>query len=142
MRCAACTREAPPLAAWEIHQTERGAEPVRENLKELGRPVKTQVGEDIRFVELNWRVDKPYVDRLRSGKGEYEKTLYEVRHTVEKLEYRTFFFVYGNRMVLVHFFHKTSRKTPSKDLDLGWGRMKEWVREQKTLEASTHKKRR
>ena len=43
-------------------------EPVREELKALGRPTKTEVGEDIRFVELNWRVDRPYVDRLRSGR--------------------------------------------------------------------------
>ena len=92
----------------EFFQTERGAEPVRETLKDLGRPVKTQVGEDIRFVELNWKVDKPHVDKLRSGKGEYEKTLYEARHTVERLEYRTLFFVYGDRMVLVHFFQKTT----------------------------------
>lgn len=124
----------------EFFQSERGIEPVREILKELGRPVKTQVGEDIRFVELNWRVDKPYVDKLRSGKGEFEKTLYEVRHTVEKLEYRTLFFVYGSAMVLTHFFQKNTRKTPSKELDLGWARMKEWVRAQKSLETKVRKK--
>lgn len=123
----------------EFYQTTRGVEPVRDTLKELGRPLKTQVGEDIRFVELNWRVDKPHVDRLRSGKGEFEKTLYEVRHTVATLEYRTLFFVYGSRMVLVHFFQKTSRKTPPNELNLGWSRMKEWVREQKKLESGRKK---
>ncbi len=46
----------------EFFQTELGIAPVRVLLKRLGRPVKTQVGEDLRFVELNWRVDRPHVD--------------------------------------------------------------------------------
>lgn len=35
------------------YATESGNEPVKESLLELGRPIKTIVGEDIRFVELN-----------------------------------------------------------------------------------------
>ena len=107
-------------------RTAAGNEPVRNALLDLGRPTKTVVGEDIRFVELNWRVDKPYVDRLRSGRGEFEEPLYEVRHTVEGKEYRTLFFVCDARMILVHFFQKTSRRTPKKDIDVAWKRMKEW----------------
>ena len=76
-----------------FYATDADNEPVRAALLELGRPAKTIVGEDIRFVELNWRVYRPYVDRLRSGRGEFEKTLYEVRHTVRDVEYRTLFFV-------------------------------------------------
>ena len=126
----------------EFFQTEQGVAPVRVHLKKLGRPVKTQVGEDIRFVELNWRVDRPHVDKLRSGKGEFEKTLYEVRHTVTGLEYRTLFFVYGDRMVLVHFFRKSTRKTPSNEIEAGWNRMKLWMREQRNVEAHNKTKRR
>ena len=125
----------------EFFKTEAGNEPVKDELKALGRPVKTQVGEDIRFVEINWRIDRPYVDRLRSGKGQYEETLYEVRHTIEGKEYRTLFFVYGDRMILVHFFKKKTRKTPATDLDLGWNRMRKWVREQKDVESKTRKHR-
>lgn len=117
-----------------FYASESGNEPVKEALLELGRPTKTVVGEDIRFVELNWRVDRPYVDRLRSGKGRYEESLYEVRHTVEDIEYRTLFFVFGAEMILVHFFKKTSRKTPKSDLDLGWDRMKKWMHAQRALE--------
>jgi phage-related protein len=124
----------------EFFKTASGNEPVREALHEMGRPGKTQIGEDIRFVELNWRVDKPYVDRLRSGSGEFEKTIYEVRHTVEKLEFRTLFFVYGSRMVLVHLFQKTSKKTPKAEIDLAWDRMKLWVAEQKKVEAQSKKR--
>lgn len=125
-----------------FYATESGNEPVKETLLELGRPVKTVVGEDIRFVELNWRVDRPYVDRLRSGKGRYEETLYEVRHTVEDIEYRTLFFVFGSDMILVHFLKKTSRKTPKSDLDLGWDRMKKWMHTQRDLETKAKKGRR
>ena len=124
----------------EFFRSEQGVEPVRKILKEHGRPIKTQVGDDIRFVELNWRVDKPYVDKLRGGKGEFEKTLYEVRHTVERKEHRTLFFVYGARMVLVHFFHKTTQKTPAHEIDVGWQRMKLWVRDQRRVEAFRKKK--
>lgn len=124
----------------EFFRTRKGNEPVREFLHVLGKPPKTQIGEDIRFVELNWRVDRPYVDRLRSGSGEFERTVYEVRHTVEGMEYRTLFFVYGNRMVLVHCFQKTTRKTPRTDIDLAWERMKLWMTEQKRVEAEERKR--
>lgn len=117
-----------------FYASESGNEPVKEALLELGRPTKTVVGEDVRFVELNWRVDRPYVDRLRSGTGRYEESLYEVRHTVEDIEYRTLFFVFGAEMILVHFFKKTSKKTPKSDLDLGWDRMKKWMHAQRDLE--------
>lgn len=122
-----------------FYASESGNEPVKEALLELGRPTKTIVGEDIRFVEINWRVDRPYVDRLRSGHGEYEETIYEVRHTIIDIEYRTLFFVSGSLMILVHFFKKTSQKTPKSDLDLAWDRMKKWVREQKESQRK-HKK--
>jgi len=123
----------------EFFRTEAGNEPVKDELKALGKPVKTQVGEDIRFVELNWRVDRPYVDRLRSGRGEYEESVYEVRHTVAGDEYRTLFFVYGDRMILVNFFQKKSRKTPSTELELAWNRMKLWVRAQRSAESRKRK---
>ena len=54
-----------------FYATESGNEPVREALMELGRPIKTVVGEDIRFIEMNWKVDLPYVDRLRSRSSEF-----------------------------------------------------------------------
>ena len=120
-------------------QTDVGNEPVRDLLKWLGRPTKTTIGEDIAFVETNWRVDKPYVDKLRSGKGEFEKTIYEVRHTVEGKEYRTLFFVYEGLMILTHLFHKTTQKTPKGDLDLAWKRMKQFMHEARSKENGNEK---
>jgi phage-related protein len=125
-----------------FYASDSGNEPVKEALLELGRPTKTVVGEDIRFVEMNWRVDRPYVDRLRSGKGRFEETLFEVRHTVEDIEYRTLFFVFGSDMILVHFFKKTSKKTPKSDLDLGWDRMKKWMHHQRDIENKAKKAKR
>jgi phage-related protein len=122
-----------------FYASDSGNEPVRESLRKLGRPIKTAVGEDIRFVEIRWRIDKPYVDRLRSGQGRFEQTLYEVRHTVEDIEYRTIFFVFGADMILVHFFRKTSKKTPRSDLDLAWQRMKKWMHFQRELETKSKK---
>jgi phage-related protein len=123
----------------KFYATESGNEPVKESLLELGRPTKTVVGEDIRFVELNWRVDRPYVDKLRSGRGELEESIFEVRHTVARNEFRTLFFVYGSMMILIHFFQKKSQKTPKSDLDLAWDRMKKWVRTQKDFEREEKK---
>lgn len=135
------TMEAPKKKIHaEFFRSDQGIEPVRKTLKELGRPVKTQVGDDIRFVELNWRVDRPYVDRLRGGKGEFEKSIYEIRHTIEGKEYRTLFFVYSAKMVLVHFFQKKTQKTPLQEIEVAWQRMKIWVREQRRIEAVRKKK--
>jgi hypothetical protein len=96
-----------------FYASDSGNEPVKEALLELGRPTKTVVGEDIRFVELNWRVDRPYVDRLRSGRGEFEEALFEVRHTVVDIEYRTLFFVSGSRMVRSTSLRRLARKHQS-----------------------------
>ena len=114
----------------KFYASDSGNEPVKEQLLKLGRPTKTIVGEDIRFVEINWRVDRPYVDKLRSGRGQFEESLYEVRHTFSKSEFRTLFFVHTNLMIFVHFFKKTTQKTPKADLDLGWERMKKWMQAQ------------
>ena len=124
----------------EFFKTAIGNEPVRDELLVIGRPVKTVVGTDVRFVENNWRVDRPYVDLLRRGSGRFEESLYEVRHTVEKSEYRTLFFVFGSRMVLVHFFQKKTQKTPKKEIDAGWARMKDWVRAERETETKSAKK--
>lgn len=115
---------------------ESGREPVRDFLKELGRPIKTSIGEDIRFVELNWKVDRPYVDQLIRSKSEFKRAIYEVRHRVEGKEYRTLFFVYKNLMILVHGFHKTTQKTPKSAVDLARKRMRNWMNEQRVIEGN------
>ena len=123
-----------------FYKSDSGNEPVKDELLKLGRPTKTMIGEDIKFVEYNWKVDKPFVDQLKKGNGSSEKTIYEVRSKVEdgnvKKEYRTLFFVFNDLMVLVHIFLKKSQKTPKNGIDVAWDRMKKWMKEQK----ATHEK--
>ncbi|MBF0365777.1 MAG: type II toxin-antitoxin system RelE/ParE family toxin [Oligoflexia bacterium] len=117
-------------------KSEKGNEYVKDELLKLGRPTKTIIGEDIKFVEYNWKVDRPYVDQLRKGKTQWEETIYEVRSTVRdgnvKKEYRTLFFVHKKLMVLVSFFVKTSRKTPDFEIDVAWDRMKTWMKSERS----------
>jgi phage-related protein len=118
-----------------FYKTELGNEPVRDELLKLGKPIKTTVGEDIKFVEYSWKVDKPYVDQLKQGNGTNEKTLYEVRSKVAigniKKEYRTLFFVFKDQMILVHLFLKKIQKTPKNEIEVSWDRMKKWVKEER-----------
>ncbi len=117
----------------EFYRTEAGNEPVRDELIKLGRPIKTEIGSDICYVELNWKVDPPYVHQLRKG-GTTEKTIYEVRSAVtdgnKAKQYRTLFFVFRKRMILTHLFLKKTQKTPMSDVTLAWDRMKNWVKEE------------
>ena len=129
----------PKKIVSEFFTTSAGNEPVRDALISLGRPIKTVVGADILFVENNWRVDRPYVDQLRKGTGRFEESISEVRHAIEQQEYRTLFFVYGSRMILVHFFMKKTQKTPKKEIDVAWTRMKDWIRAQRAAELSIAK---
>lgn len=119
-----------------FYKTESGNEPVKDELLVLGRPTKTMIGEDIKFVEYNWKVDRPYVDQLKKGNGSTEKTIYEVRSKVQdgnnKKEYRTLFFVFENLMVLTHLFVKKTPKTPKAEINVAWDRMKRWMKEQRS----------
>jgi len=118
-----------------FYKSESGNEPVKDELLNLGRPVKTVIGEDIKFVELYWKIDRPYVDQLRKGNGFTEKTIYEIRSKVfvggATKEYRVLFFVINDLMILTHMFEKKTRTTPAKEINLAWDRMKKWMREQK-----------
>jgi phage-related protein len=111
----------------EFFCTEAGNEPVRDYLKALGRPASTEIGADIGTVERCWKLGKPLVDQLRKASGANTEPIYEVRHTYDKKEYRTLFFVFKNHMILTHIFQKTSQKTPKIEIDLAWSRMKMWV---------------
>lgn len=118
-----------------FYKSESGNEPVKDELLNLGRPVKTMIGEDINFVELHWKIDRSYVDQLRKVNCFTEKTIYEIRSKVfvggVTKEYRVLFFVINDLMILTHMFEKKTRTTPAKEINLAWDRMKKWMREQK-----------
>jgi phage-related protein len=76
-------------------------------------------------VQERWPVGRPLVGGLGGG-------LSEVRTTFDKNEYRVFFYiereqvvVVHSTMVLVHGIQKKTQKTPAADLELARRRMKE-----------------
>jgi phage-related protein len=101
-----------------FHRTASGAEPVRDWLRGLDQGAKTMIGADIRVVQDNWPVGKPLVDGFGGG-------LYEVRSTVNRMEYRVLFCIVDSNMVLLHGVVKKSKKTPQADIGLARRRQKE-----------------
>jgi phage-related protein len=98
-----------------------GREPVRDWLKAMSAEDRKIVGDDIRDCEFGWPVGMPLCRPISGAKG-----LWEIRSglTGGRIA-RVLFCVAEERMVLLHGFIKTSRKTPARDLDVGIARMKE-----------------
>lgn len=94
-----------------------GAEPVRDWLRELGKPDSELIGEDIRTVEFGWPVGMPTCRPMGDG-------LFEVRTHLRNRIARVLFCVHGGRMVLLHGFIKKTQETPKADLDLARDRMR------------------
>jgi phage-related protein len=115
----------PRRLGLRFYRAPGGTAPVREWLQGLARDVRRQIGWDIGQVQERWPVGRPLVGGL--GRG-----LYEVRTTFDKNEYRVFFHIQRDEvvvlhctMVLVHAIHKKTQKTPAADIALARRRMKE-----------------
>lgn len=99
-------------------RSESGREPVREWLKELGKPDSTCVGEDIRTVQYGWPIGMPVCRSL--GKG-----LWEVRTNLDNNRIaRVIFYIDSGAMYLLHGFIKKTRETPLKELEIALLRKK------------------
>ncbi len=110
--------KAPILPAC-FFQTADGAEPVRDWLKDMEREGRRVIGADIATVEFGWPIGMPTCRALGGG-------LWEVRSNLSGGRIaRVIFCVIGERMVLLHGFLKTTRKTPKADLDLARKRKRE-----------------
>lgn len=101
-----------------FHQTSKGNEPVRKWLKELPEEVRRAVGGDLWVVQREWPVGKPLVDGFGQG-------LYEVRTEIDKNIYRVLFCFSEKTIVLLHGFHKKTKKTADQDVELARKRQKE-----------------
>ena len=100
-------------------RADSGREPVREWLKNLGRPDSLLVGEDIRTVEIGWPLGMPVCRPL--GKG-----LFEVRSTLTGNRIaRVIFCVADGRMFLLHGFIKKSQATPQPEIERALKRKRE-----------------
>ncbi|HVN18146.1 MAG TPA: type II toxin-antitoxin system RelE/ParE family toxin [Dongiaceae bacterium] len=94
-------------------RTEAGGEPVREWLKTLSPGDRKRIGEDIKTAEFGWPLGMPVYKPLGSG-------LYEVRTllTQNRISRVLFYIDSKARIVLLHAFIKTTRKTPEQELNL------------------------
>ncbi|WP_245424099.1 type II toxin-antitoxin system RelE/ParE family toxin [Methylovirgula sp. 4M-Z18] len=80
------------------------------------------VGSDVKTVEFGWPIGMPICRNLGDG-------LWEVRSDLSDGTIgRVIFAIIGGDMVLLEGFHKTSDKTPKRNLDNAKKRLKELVK--------------
>lgn len=111
--------DTPKRLVARFFRTATGREPVREWLKELGKPDSTLIGADIKTVEFGWPVGMPTCRPM--GKG-----LYEVRTDLPRNRIARVLFCVGEGILfLLHGFIKKTPKTPKEDLELALARKRE-----------------
>jgi phage-related protein len=101
-----------------FYKASGGDEPVRDWLLSLPGDVRKEIGGDIRNVQDGWPLGKPYVDGFGDG-------LYEVRTSHRGQQYRVYFVILEETMVLLHGFQKKTQKTPAAAIKLARRRQKE-----------------
>lgn len=111
-------KSAPRLVAI-FYAAASGKEPVREWLKELAKPDRRAIGEDIAYVQFKWPIGKPHVDHLRGA-------IWEVRTSLGNRIARTLFAVDDSTMILLHAFIKKTQQTPASEIALAEKRFKEY----------------
>ena len=105
-----------------FYATASGREPVRDFLKELGKPDSGTIGCDIKTVEMGWPVGMPVCRHIDGG-------IWEVRSDISMGRIaRVLFFIHQEQMCLLHGFVKKTQKTPKDDLALAQKRMAEVLR--------------
>jgi phage-related protein len=93
-----------------------GREPVREWLKDLGRPDSLTIGEDIRLAQISWPLGLPHCRPMGGG-------LYEIRSSlVNGRIARVLFFFCAGEIILLHGFIKKTLRIPPSDLKLAGDR--------------------
>ena len=95
--------------AIRFFRTDGGSEPVKKWLKELSKPERKSIGDDLRTLQFGWPVGMPLVRKMEDG-------LWEIRTDFPNRIARVLFTVVAGEAVLLHGFMKQSRKTPQPDL--------------------------
>jgi len=102
-----------------FYKTVKENEPVREWLLSLGKKDRLIIGSDLKTVEYGWPIGMPTCRTMGNG-------LHEVRSNISNKKIaRVLFFVFKNKMVLLHGFIKKSQKTPKPDLEIAIKRKNE-----------------
>ena len=78
-------------------------------MKELSKPERKSIGDDLRTLQFGWPVGMPLVRKIEDG-------LWEIRTDFPNRIARVLFTVVAGEAVLLHGFMKQSRKTPQPDL--------------------------
>lgn len=99
--------------------TESGNEPVREWIKELPKPDRVTIGDDLRQLQFGWPIGMPLCRPL--GKG-----LWELRSTLASRRIARILLTHHDEsLVLLHGFIKKGRKISKSDLDLARKRLRD-----------------
>jgi phage-related protein len=102
-----------------FYRSARGAEPVRDWLKELSDDDRRVLGYDIGLVEFGWPIGMPLCRALGGG-------LWEVRSSLAGNRIaRVIVCIAHDRVVLLHGFIKKTQRAPRADLDIARNRQKE-----------------
>jgi phage-related protein len=93
---------------WVYYRTTSGREPVREFIDAQSARVREKIFFDLeRLVRFNVKLGSPYVEKIEG------RDFWELRTKLGSDIYRTFYFAYtGRKFVLLHSYHKKSRKAP------------------------------
>jgi phage-related protein len=102
-------------------ESEPPIEPARDWLLRLPKGEMTEIGQDIRVVEMNWPNLKDVKPKLIDYLG---NDIWEVRSKLENRIARVLFAVEGKTMLLLHAFIKKQQATPKHDKDLALDRLK------------------
>jgi phage-related protein len=108
---------ASPKLACVWYRSATGTEPVREWVRGLPEEVRREIGADLFYVQAFWPTGMPRVRSLGAG-------LHELRTTAGRNEYRLFFCVEGDTLVVLHGFQKKTQKTPDDELATARTRLK------------------
>ena len=104
-----------PLKA-AFFSLDSGREPVREWLKGLTKERRKVIGEDIKTLQFGWPIGMLLARKM-------SENLWELRSQIPSGISRTFFTVYGGKIVLLHGFVKKAKKTPIKELAIAKRRL-------------------
>jgi phage-related protein len=104
------TAKNPPAFRVLFFRTANGNEPTREWLRDgISDEARLRIGADLDYVQYHWPVSMPRVRALGGG-------LHELRSTCGRVEYRIFFFVRGQVIIILHGIVKKTRHIPPSDL--------------------------
>lgn len=108
----------------EFYKTLENKCPVKEWMTTLNMKTKVKVFRHLELLErFGLELKEPYVKRLGDK-------LYEVRVKDQQGIYRIIYFAHtGKKFILLHGFVKKTQKTPKKELELAYLRMKEYKNE-------------